>query len=62
MDTIRKLFARKNGDGKKEQLWVTGSGLVYVPEGRLSEIPRVIAEYHLHEAERARLVASIRRA
>jgi len=62
MESIRKLFARRNGEGKSERVWVTGSGLVHVPEGRLSEIPKVIAEHHLQEAERARLVASIRRA
>ena len=62
MESIRKLFARKNGGNEGEQFYVTGSGLVPVPEGRMSEIPQVIAEHHLQEAERARLIASIRRA
>lgn len=62
MESTRRLLAGKNGDAESERVWVTGSGLVHVPEGRLSEIPKVIAEHHLQEAERARLVASIRRA
>jgi hypothetical protein len=61
METIRKLFAMGRSEKKNEEMWVTGSGLVYVPEGRMSEIPKVIAEHHLQEAERARVIASIRR-
>ena len=62
MDGIRKLFAKIAGKGKKGGYWVRGSGFVNVPENRLSEIPKVIAEYHTREAERARPFSSIRRA
>jgi hypothetical protein len=61
METIRKLFGMGRSEQKNEQMYVTGSGLVYVPEGRMSEISKVIAEHHLQEAERARVIASIRR-
>jgi hypothetical protein len=61
LEGIRKLFGKGQGEKKQEDVWVTGSGLVHVPAGRLSEIPKVIAEYHLQEAERARVLASVRR-
>ena len=41
---------------------VAGSGLVDVPQGRLNEIPKVIQERHVQEAERVRLLGYIRRA
>lgn len=41
---------------------VAGSGLVDVPQGRLNEIPKVIQEHHVQEAERVRLLGYIRRA
>jgi hypothetical protein len=46
--------------GSKESgVYVTGSGPVWVPEARLSEIPRVIAEYHRGEAEEASKIAKL---
>ena len=49
---------QRNGDN----FTVAGSGLVDVPQGRLNEIPKVIEEHHVQEAERARLLGYTRRA
>lgn len=61
LERIRKILARRPGEKKEDDLWVTGSGLVHVPEGRLNEIRKVIAEHHAREAERAKMLASVRR-
>lgn len=60
MEGIRKLFAK--GRVERKDYLVHGSGLVSVPEYRMTEIPNVIAEHHLREAELARVLASVRRA
>lgn len=41
----------------KREVYVTGSGPVWVPRGRLHEISRVVSELHDHEARRAAQVA-----
>ncbi len=43
-----------SGNGRKEEFYVSGSGLVGVPASRANEIPKVIIEHHRLEAERAR--------
>ncbi|MDV3293154.1 MAG: hypothetical protein LYZ70_02680 [Nitrososphaerales archaeon] len=61
MNRIRKFLAGKPGKKEEDGLWVTGSGLVYIPPGRLNEISKVVAEHHAQEAERAKILASVRR-
>ncbi len=46
---------------KNEEFYVTGSGLVPVPKGRINEIEKVIQEHHRSEAEQAKRVALARR-
>jgi hypothetical protein len=59
--TIGKLLARLViGESKDKGYYVTGSGSVHVPKDRLSEIPKVIAEHHALEAERAKQLAMAR--
>ncbi len=43
---------------KKPELYVTGSGLVWVPQDRLGEIPSVVSERHAFDAERALLIGT----
>jgi RNase P/RNase MRP subunit p29 len=56
MSKFRKALERfvmalqSNGDN----IMVSGSGLVHVPQRRLNEIPKVIQEHHDQEARRAR--------
>ena len=59
--TIRKLLARL-GIGKRagKKYYVTGSGLVNVPNDRQTEIPKVIGEHHSLEAERVKRLAMAR--
>jgi hypothetical protein len=58
---VKKAFERFvvlfHSDG---DIIVHGSGIVRVPQGRLNEIPKVIREHHLQEAERARLLGLAR--
>ncbi len=61
LERIRKTLVRRRGEKKEDDLWVTGSGLVYVPKGRLNEIRKVIAEHHAQETERAKMLAYVRR-
>lgn len=42
-------------------LYVTGSGLIPIPEERLKEIPRAIQEHHLEELNRAKIIGHLRR-
>jgi hypothetical protein len=53
---LRKAFHVEN-----EGYWVTGSGLVLIPKGRVNEIPKAIAEYYAQEVKHTMLVASMRR-
>jgi hypothetical protein len=62
VERIRRIFARGSSEKELEGLLVTGSGLVYVPKGRINEIPKVIAEHHLREVERAMTMGSMKRA
>lgn len=41
--------------------YVEGSGLVPIPVARANEIPKVIAEYHRRESDRAIMTAMYRR-
>ncbi len=41
------------------EIYVMGSGLVYVPEDRLNEIPEVIREHHKMEANLAMLTVML---
>jgi len=54
MDTtkalVRKLRAVIGND--EHGVYVTGSGLVRVPNARLHQIPKVIAEHHRENAKR----------
>jgi hypothetical protein len=53
MDAIEAL-ARKLGAviGKDDGVYVTGSGPVKVPNARLHQIPKVVAEHHGENAKR----------
>ena len=61
MNEIARLFSRRKGKETQEEAWVPGSGLVFIPQGRSSEIPNVIAERHLQEVEWARVIVRMRR-
>ena len=61
--TVRKLLGKLSKEkATRKQYYVSGSGLVSVPEGRLGEIKGVVEEHHKLELQRARLAASARRA
>jgi len=63
IDVHRILRGIKHRDVKtahEKGLYVTGSGLVRVPEARLNEIPKVVEEHHKLEAERAMQLARAR--
>ena len=55
---VRGLLAavRKKVNARPKEVYVHGSGLVHVPKDRLNEIPKVIAEYHRLESERAKQI------
>jgi hypothetical protein len=56
---IKELMAKlKAQAGGRQAYYVTGSGLVNVPTDRMTEIPRIIAEHHALEAERAKQLAA----
>ncbi len=59
--SMRKLLARLRTRLEGDQsLYVTGSGLVNVPRDRMNEIPKIIAEHHALDAERAKQLAAAR--
>jgi hypothetical protein len=45
-------------DPRRREVYVTGSGPVWVPQGRLQEISAVISERHNFDAERAVQIAT----
>ncbi len=53
-----KPRGHKRNPGKEH--YVTGSGLVHVPEARLTEVPKIIGEFHAFEADRAAQPAKAR--
>jgi len=54
---ILRAITRKDNHG----FYVTGSGPIRVPNARLHEIPKVIAEHHTDQAKRELLRALMRR-
>jgi hypothetical protein len=61
MGRLRRLARRLSQafGSKGPGVYVTGSGPVWVPEARLREVPRVIAEHHRSEAEGALRLARL---
>ena len=61
MEEIGRAFAKLLKRFPKEaEIYVTGSGLVNVPLGRVNEVSKVITEFHAREAERAMALAGSR--
>ena len=54
MDTTKALARKLRAviDNDDHGVYVTGSGPVKVPNARLHQIPKVIAEHHRENAER----------
>jgi hypothetical protein len=60
MGEIGQALAKLFRSAANEEIYVTGSGLVNVPLGRINEVSKVVAEFHSREAEKAKALAGLR--